>query len=229
MSPQHEDFCDRSARTPRLTWRRVHCRSTLDRGLPSRHSSVGFTLIEIMIAMTIMGLIVMNVSLVMKTSKSATDAGIRLAQLDNQASFTMNRIANAIMASSSDGITPAPEAPDSEKYLDYKRNVGIVDGVITWGEDERISLEDDSGQIVWIENVDEPEERRVVWSNWVSEFLEGELENGSDDNLNGLFDENGLSFDMNGRKVTVRLTLRQEDQHGQEYNKTLVTRVTARN
>ena len=189
----------------------------------------GFTLIEVMIALSILGLIVANVSLVMRTSASSAEAGVRINQLENQAGSTMDRIANAIMASSSDGITPAPAAPDSERYLDFKRNVGIEDGAIIWGNDERISLDEDTGQVVWIENRDSEAERRIVWSNWVSNYLEGELPNGEDDNDNGLEDETGLSFDMEGRKVTIRLTLSQTAPEGREYSKTLVTRVTARN
>lgn len=195
---------------------------------PHRKPSAGFTILELVIALTVLVLLVTNVGLVMRTSSDVTEAGIRLEQLENQADLTMDRIALAIMASSSDGIVPAPMAPDSADFLRFSRNVGVEDGEIVWGNEEIIELEQ-PGQVVWRENKDLPEERRVVWSRWVSDMLEGEQPNAEDDNGNGLEDEAGLAFDMDGRKITVRITLQNVDPEGRVLTKTLETRVTARN
>jgi hypothetical protein len=62
-------------------------------------------------------------------------------------------------------------------------------------------------QVTWFENPGAPQERRVVWSNLVRDLLEGEEVNGIDDNANGLIDEDGLSFTVDGSRITVRLSL----------------------
>ena len=186
-------------------------------------------MLELIIALAILGLLVTNVGLVMKTSSSVTKAGLRIEQLESQADLTMDRIALAIMASSSEGIVPAPMAPDSADFLRFARNSGVENGEILWGNEEIIELEADSGQVVWRENMDLPDERRVVWSRWVTDLLEGETANAADDNGNGLEDEAGLAFDMNGRLITIRITLESEDSEGSVLTKTRETRVTARN
>ena len=54
---------------------------------------------------------------------------------------------------------------------------------------------------------DSPNEQRTVLVNGVSAFLEGELANGTDDNTNGIIDERGLCFDLEGDTLNVRLSL----------------------
>ena len=69
----------------------------------------------------------------------------------------------------------------------------------------------------------------MVWSNLVRPFLEGELQNGIDDNGNGLIDEKGLSFVVWKNSVTIRLTLGRQVEGGDWINETVVTTVTCRN
>ena len=201
----------------------------LSRPTSARPTRAGFSLLELIIALAVLGLLMSNVGLVMRTSSEVTQAGIRIEQLESQADLTMNRIAMAIMASSSEGIVPAPEAPESADHLRFSRNVGVEDGGVLWGNEEIIELEHPSGQIVWRENLGTSEERRMVWSKWVSELLEGELPNAMDDNSNGLTDEAGLAFDMSGDLITIRITLENVDSEGKRLLRTLETQVTARN
>jgi hypothetical protein len=59
--------------------------------------------------------------------------------------------------------------------------------------------------------------------------MERELANGADDNANGLTDESGLTFDVDRKKVTIRLTLERADQSGEKIKVTRSTEVTCRN
>jgi hypothetical protein len=65
--------------------------------------------------------------------------------------------------------------------------------------------------------------------NWVRELLEGELPNGLDDNGNGLIDESGLSFEIDGDTITIRLTLERFDAEGTLITRTVETAVTLKN
>ena len=83
---------------------------------------------------------------------------------------------------------------------------------------------------MWIENPGLFNERRVVLSRWVSEFMENEIEgNLADDNGNGLEDERGLSFDFSDGRLTIRLTLQQEDRDGFLITRSLSRTLTLRN
>jgi hypothetical protein len=59
--------------------------------------------------------------------------------------------------------------------------------------------------------------------------MEGELANGIDDNGNGVIDEKGLCFVVEGNRVTIRLTIDKPGPDGKHYRRTLETTVTCRN
>jgi hypothetical protein len=77
--------------------------------------------------------------------------------------------------------------------------------------------------------VGEAEERVVAWANTVSEMLQDELMNGVDDNDNDLADELGLSFVLDARSVTIRLSLERAADDGKKVQVTKETTVTCRN
>jgi hypothetical protein len=67
-----------------------------------------------------------------------------------------------------------------------------------------------------------------VWSTAVAALLEGELANGLDDNGNGLIDEPGLAFTVDGNDVTVLLTLEREVRGGRSIARTFTSTVRCR-
>ena len=186
-------------------------------------------MIEVCISMVILALILMNVHMVMRASTNAYKAGVVISSLESQADQTMHRIAMAVMSSSSQEITPSTEAPLFTPRIDYTINLGMEDGELIWSDPERIELQQATGQIVWSQNPEDPEVRSVVWSNWASGFLEGEIPNGEDDNNNEITDEEGLSFTKEGDMVTILLTLERTDGEGVHYLKTLERHATCRN
>jgi hypothetical protein len=68
-----------------------------------------------------------------------------------------------------------------------------------------------------------------VWANGVSEYLHGETRDNTDQNGNGLVDEQGLCFDFDGTSVIVRLTLAARDASGVTLTRTVQERVFFRN
>lgn len=190
----------------------------------------GFTALEAVFALALVAIVVTKVALVMDSASGAYQEESSRAALEDQARRVLDRIALAVMGSDREGLNPETFAPLSTNQLTYQVNLGVEDGQIVWSDPERITTDGpDNAQVVWLENPGALEERRIVWANIAREFLEGELQNGADDNQNGLVDESGLSFDIDGSKVSIRLTLTREGLDGRELVQTVETEATCRN
>lgn len=189
----------------------------------------GFTLVEVLITLALIGLVFGNIFMVMDSSSKAFQAGVSSTDVEFQADRTLDRIALALMASSRDSLSPSAEAPLHSSSLTYETVLGIQDGAVVVGDPQRIEFTVLQGQVVWTENPALPGERSVVWTNWVREYLSGELPNGVDDNGNGLVDEKGLSFTVEGDRVAIRLALERQGQGGKPITIVRETVVTCRN
>ncbi|MDP6762633.1 MAG: prepilin-type N-terminal cleavage/methylation domain-containing protein [Planctomycetota bacterium] len=208
----------RTLRTPSL----VVCPRRSPRG-----SRAGFTVLEILIATAIFALVLANVTMVSRTSQEAYRTGAFMGLLEEQAEQTMDRIEMAVM--SSEHADLAPVAPLFASSIDYERSLGVEEGQMVFDDPERIELELGPGQVSWLQNPQTAAERKVVWTRHVPEYMQDELPNAVDDNGNGLVDESGLSFDMEGKQVSIRLTLRREDAKSRVYTRMIESRVTCRN
>jgi hypothetical protein len=147
---------------------------------------------------------------------------------EDQARRVMDRIALAVMGSDRDTLLPQVEAMHSDS-IRYSFSLGLEGGQVVWSSPEEIHLDDSRTEIEWRENPDAAGERHVVWTKLVSPLLEGEVVNGVDDNENGLVDEDGLSFVIEGERVIIRLTLRRPEVGGRIVQQTVQSIVTCRN
>lgn len=193
------------------------------------HRKGGFTLLELMITVTLVSLVMFNVWMVLHESADAYSARTVDYDAEVQAQRTLDRISMALIGASSDTIEVPVESPLYADWLRFDINVGFEDGEPVFGDTQEIRLEAPAQEVVWLERPEEPEERRVVWSRWVSQWLEGELPNGVDDNQNGVVDEKGLAFDLEGDMVIIRLTIERPGPDGSVIRKTLRSQVTCRN
>ena len=189
----------------------------------------GFSLLEVMITLALVGLVTSNLYMVLGQSSDAFGEKTYIHDTEVQARRTLDRITEALLGASRDTLYLTPQAPWSTSALNFESNLGVEAGEIVWGDPERIDLKIQGGQIVWAQNPGEVNENSVVWSKWVPALLEGEFLTGSDDNLNGLIDEGGLSFELNGESVVIRLTIEKTDTDGKKYTRTLESVVTCRN
>jgi len=182
-----------------------------------------------MIAMALVGLILTKLTIVMSEARRAHRNESVTMALEDQAAQVLDRIAFAIIGSHADTIDPGVEAPFSTDTLTFQVSMGVEEGEVVFGDPEQIGTRGDGSQLYWGKNVGEAGERIVVWCNTVSEMLEGELLNGFDDNANNLDDELGLSFDMDGKSITIRMTLVRTNGEGVRTEVTEQTTVTCRN
>lgn len=189
----------------------------------------GFTLLEVMISMALIGLVLTKLTMVMDEARRAHQEESLSMALEDQAMELIDRISYAIVGSARERLTPANEAPFPMAELRYQVSLGVEDGQPVWSDPEKIGLAEETGQIYWGQNVGEVNERLVVWANTVSEMLEDELMNGVDDNGNQLADELGLAFVLDDRSVTIRLSLERAGENGKTIQVTRETTVTCRN
>lgn len=189
----------------------------------------GFTLIEAVIALALIGLVVTKLTLVMEEARRAHQEESVALALQDQAMILLDRIAYAIVGSSHARLDPQQLAPFSSATIQYQVSLGVEDGAPVWGDPEVIGLMEDTGQVYWGQNVGAAEERIVVWANTVSQMLQDELLNGLDDNQNDLADELGLAFVVDEKSVVIRLTLESTREGGKKQQVTQETTVTCRN
>jgi hypothetical protein len=189
----------------------------------------GFTVIETVIAMTLIGLVLTKLTLVMDEARRAHQDESVSMQLEDQAMELIDKISYAIVGSSRSSLDPALAVPFPMASIRFQLSLGVEDGEVVWSDPEKIALQEESGAVYWSQNEGELNERRVVWANTVSEMLEDELMNGVDDNGNGLVNELGLAFVLDDRSVTIRLSLERELEDGKRIQVTKETTVTCRN
>ena len=213
----------------------------------ARASRSGFTLFELMVAMALASVFGMTILMTADTTASAFRTGATVGQLEQMTRDVLQRISERLESADFPSTVPKLEAPFHSDRIDYQRVIGYTAGVRDFGPPERIVLEyspsdpndgvDNDGnglvdecRILWVENPGLANERHIVLSRWVSEFMENEIDgNLADDNGNGLEDERGLSFDFSGGRLTIRLTLQQRDSDGTLITRSLSRTLTLRN
>jgi hypothetical protein len=195
----------------------------------SRRARAGFTVVEAMIALVIIGLVLTKLTLVVDQARRAHEEESVCMALDDQALELIDRIAYALYGSDPQKITPFMETPLPASEIHFQVSMGVEDGEPVWSDPEVIGLTEQGDAVYWGENLGEAGERVVVWANTVSELLQDEVLNGVDDNGNELADELGLAFVMDGKSITIRLTLERVQDDEKSIQVTRETTVTCRN
>jgi type II secretory pathway pseudopilin PulG len=212
----------------------------------SRTASRGFTLVEALIAATLLAVLFLAVAQTSSRASDAFDEGSAEHALSTTTHRGLDRITQAIEFASG-GILANIGDPDlGGDDVRFTVPTGWAGTVVAWSGPIRIFVELERGelddgldndgdelvdelQVVQVENEGQPDERRSVLASGVSELFEGELANNIDDNGNGLIDERGLSFSATGSVVTVRLSCQRRDEAGRLLRKTAETAVRLRN
>lgn len=180
-----------------------------------QHRSGGFTLLELIIGLAVAALLFANVGLVLKSGSTRQERDSIRGDLDVQLDRTLDRIALSLMSASTDSLDPSAPAPSFQTSLEYVQNLGVQNGEVVTGDAERIELIVQGGQVLWKQRPDALDERMVVWTRWVAEYLDGEIPNGIDDNGNGLVDEAGLAFVVSGSQIEIHLCLERRSDDGE--------------
>lgn len=193
------------------------------------NSRSGLTIIELSISMLLLVVVGFKVSLLLGLAAEADQESTARIVLEDQAMRLLDQVSFAVMGANRETLFPDPASPTYSERVTYEVSLGVEDGAVVWGDKEEIKMSAQDGQVVWLSKPGEVDELRVVWTNIVRPLLGGELPNGIDDNGNGLVDESGLNFTLQGNTVQIRLTLERMDASGDLVDESVETQVTLRN
>lgn len=199
----------------------------------SSRPRAGLTLIELVIAVTLLGTMLGSVALVSGTSRRAFQRGVVTSALEIRSSAAMGAVVGVLESATLAGLTPDPLPGLNTSQLRFTQATGFSGEVALTAPLAQLGLElepdeadnglDDDGdglvderQLVLTERVGLATERRRVLTRSVTELLEGELPNGVDDNGNGLVDEQGFVVERRGSALDVQLTLGRATGDGRE-------------
>jgi hypothetical protein len=190
------------------------------------HKKRGTTLMEVAVSLMFTAIVGTSVLLVMSSGSRAMQMTTMATAVESNGQDAMKKICDRLVGADLTSVLPPNVvAPGSTSSITFQRVVAFENGVVIWSNPERISLEAsptdpddgldnndnglvDEGQVIWTENPGLANEHSLVICSWVRENLVGEVPgNGVDDNGNNLVDEAGLSFDFDGRRLSVRLSL----------------------
>jgi hypothetical protein len=195
-----------------------------------RASRGGFSLVELIIALTLLVLVLGLPAMILRSSSMAYSTGTSTGEIDLSSRRSLDLLASRLVSSALGRIPAAAAGPDvPHTAVTFQVATGFDGDATVWAPDERIALEPEPGEavdgadndgdglvdehrIVLIRDLGLATERTTVVCRRVARSLEGELPgNGLDDNGNGFVDEGGLLIAFDGERVLLALTLERRD------------------
>lgn len=208
----------------------------------SRSSSSGFTLLESLIAVTLLAVLFLAVAQTSSKASDAFDEGGTEHALSTSTHRCLDRITEAIEFAGGGILAGLGVADVGADKVSFSTPIGWAGTDPDWSGLIVIRAELEAGELNdGLDNdgdglIDElqvvqilADGRRIVLASGVAELYAGEIANNLDDNGNGLKDERGLSFSAVGNVVSVRLTCQRRDEAGRLLTKTAETAVRLRN
>jgi prepilin-type N-terminal cleavage/methylation domain-containing protein len=207
-----------------------------------RNRRSGFTLIELAMSAAVLSLAIVATTDLVMTTGDTLAIGVSMSNLDAKANALLGRIERELIQAGADTLLPATPAGDSA--LSYRLAFGYEEEAVQWGSRARIELRPDEAQdgvdndddrfvdearVVLVRNPDTAAETETDWGRGIRSYLEGEVPNGLDDNGNGLVDERGLCFALDGDSIVIRLSVEGRDTKGRILVRTVTTAVRPRN
>lgn len=206
----------------------------------------GLTQVEVVISAVLLTIIAGSVTVLMQSGVDTYGIGMSKGEIERQAARVLEILTEELSMSGDTVISPQAIAPSFTDNLTYQKNTGWNGTGIIWGPTQLLELRYDPGDpndgvdnngnglvdeciLVLTTDVGGADEREVVLTRWVREYLEGEEPNSADDNGNGVEDERGFSLDVVGTVWNVRLTLERHDATGRLVTHTVETSVRPRN
>jgi hypothetical protein len=203
--------------------------------------TAGFSLLEVALVAAILTAVLAASTGMVQSTGATLATGTSIATLEAKANRILDHVSTELLQA---GLSTVDLAGPGSPTLGYRRGVGYEDGDNVWSPARRIELRPDENvdgtdndgdghvdehRIDWVEDAGLPSERTVTWARGVAARLEGEIANGIDDNGNGLVDEPGLCFQLEGDALTVRVTVVGRDPAGRQLVRSATTALRMRN
>ena len=209
------------------------------------HRRAGFTIVELALAMGVLGLALGLAGMITRTGTAAYRSAEAGRQLEQNLHRALDIVITELEATGSDFLDPTPVDGLAYKTIEYQhlllQGTDVVPGPTSClaFEYETGEIDDgidnngnglvDEGVLVLVRNVGLTSQQRVVLCHGVRELLEGEIANGIDDNGNLLDDEPGFFIQIRGRVVTIRLSIEGIGPQGQILVRTAESSARMRN
>lgn len=211
---------------------------------PSRS---GFSLVELVIAFTVLSLILGSIGMVGIAGRDAYQEGLNSATLETRARNALERVASELTAGVQGTLTAAPALTLGASSIQFQACQGWAGGAMILGTRTSIVLESDptdanngvdddndgfvdERQLVLVRDAGQPDEVRAILCRNVRELMAGETPNMLDDNGNGLVDESGFCVSDDGQgTLRLRLSIEARDPKNNLVVRTLETSVHMRN
>ncbi len=196
----------------------------------------GHTLIEAMITCSLFVLVFGTLALAVNSGIGLFRQSTANQEADARLDRAMHRIKQELADAATSSLAPNLSSPVGgpitwSNSLEYRQVTGWAGEAAVLGAVQRIELRiapgevanglDDDGDglvderaVVLIRDFGIATEQEVTLVNDVLEFLEDETAAAGDENGNGLEDEQGLAFDLDGGTLNVRLTVGRTGPHG---------------
>jgi hypothetical protein len=195
------------------------------------------TLLEMTIATVAFMVVIGAVYSVLASGSQTVHATTVSGQLERKVERIARRIGRTAMLAGASTLLPSPQAPLGSSQVSFQCSQGWANDAMVWGPVISVGLEDDiddpadgmdndgdgcidEATVVWRRDVGGPNEVSEIWVDNVRRFMDGEIQNNQDDNGDGLVDEAGLSFVLQGSTLVIRLCLERRGVDGR-----VVTRV----
>ena len=204
------------------------------------------SVVELMIAMLILMLLLGAIGVTVLRGGEAFKQGVATSEVESQARRALDRISDELAGARVASLAPNPAGFFGSSTLDFDESAGFAGGVVVPGNTTRIQLRpepsdpddgiDNNGnglidecEVVLVRDVGLATQTTTVIVPWVREFAVGETLNGNDDNGDGLRDERGLSFELVGQTLNIKITLERLDPENIPFARTVETSVRLRN
>ena len=190
----------------------------------------GFSLLEMTIVTGILGLMLGGIAMIVDTSKNAFVSGSNSMRVDGEGNRVMGRVIEILRGAQSSTLAPTPAPPASSPQIDFQTSLGAQPGgLVALDDTQRIRFVPGQGRVEWVHDLGLPSEVTVSLVRGVPDLLEGEVLNNLDDNGNGLEDEPGFCFVLEGNVLRVLMTLERPGPEGTVFTRTFEARLFSRN
>ncbi len=208
-------------------------------------SRAGFTLLEMLIATSVLGLVVGSSMMLTLRGNAALNRSSVMIAANLKARHALARVVEELQRAGGT-LTPSLSGSSGSDTVTFTSIADIVNGNPVWSNSTRLARtaapEDaddgvdndhdgliDEGQIVLTRDVGLLTQVSIVLCTDVPERAAGELANGVDDNGNTLSDESGFCLQQQNDLLTVRITIEQPGQGGSSVLSSVETSFNLRN
>ncbi len=209
-----------------------------------RTKRAGYTLLEMTVAVTVLGLVLGSVGVFQNMSNDQSQSLIERSQLEARGQRALNRVVSELTGVAQSLLVPDPNSVFGSSSIIYQRPAAVsATGVITWENPSRLMLEsdpadganglDDDGDgltdecrlVLLKAGTSVP---TVLCTN-ISPMAGVEGANGYDEDSDGIVDETGFHVQRTGDLLRIHLSVLEARREGEPLRIDLDASVVLRN